>query len=78
MKEGLDRNEAIHAVGSVLGEQIYITMSGSSSGADINEQYVRKLKALTAEGWLSSGQQALSTSQMDAFLRPFSYHRNLK
>ena len=55
MKEGLDRHEAIHAVGSVLGEQIYNTMSGSSSGADINEQYVRKLKALTAEGWLNSG-----------------------
>ncbi len=55
MKEGLGRHEAIHAVGSVLSEQIYNTMSGSSSSIDINEQYARKLEALTAKGWLSSG-----------------------
>ncbi len=55
MKEGLDRHEAIHAVGSVLVEQIYNTMTGSSSSVDINERYVRKLESLTAEGWLNSG-----------------------
>ena len=30
MKEGLDRHEAIHAVGSVLVEQMYNAMTGSS------------------------------------------------
>ena len=54
MKEGLERHEAIHAIGSVLGEQIYNAMAGSSLSVDINEQYVRELKSLTAEGWLNS------------------------
>ena len=51
MKKALERHEAIHAVGSVLGEQIYNTMTGSPSSVDINEQYVRKLEALISKGW---------------------------
>jgi hypothetical protein len=54
MKEGLDRHEAIHAVGSVLGEQIHNILTGSSSGIDIDKRYVRKLESLTAEGWLNT------------------------
>ena len=54
IKEGLDRHEAIHAIGSVLVEQIYNTMTGSST-KDTNERYVRKLEDLTVDGWLNSG-----------------------
>ena len=55
MKEGLNRHEAIHAVGSVLAEQIYNTLTGTSSSVDINEQSLRRLESLTAKKWLNFG-----------------------
>ena len=53
--EGLDRHEAVHAIGSVLAEQIYSTLSGVTSGIDVNRRYARKLESLTAEKWRKSG-----------------------
>ena len=55
MKEGLNRHEAIHAVGSVLVEQIYRTMTGTTSGIDVNKRYARKLESITAEKWRKFG-----------------------
>lgn len=49
MKEGLDRHEASHAVGSVLVEQIYHPLHAGSPDADINKRYARKPESLTAE-----------------------------
>ena len=54
MDEGLDRHEAIHAVGSVLAEQIYDATTGASPGADISDRYARQLESLTAEEWRNS------------------------
>jgi len=51
VKEGLDRHEAIHAVASVLADQMYQTMSKASPGTDMNERYKEKLESLTAEKW---------------------------
>jgi HD superfamily phosphodiesterase len=51
MKEGLDRHEAIHAIGSVLSEELFQVMSGQEAGSDLNADYMEKLKSLTAESW---------------------------
>jgi hypothetical protein len=51
MRQGLDRHEALHAIGSVLSEQIYGALRSEAAGADPAADYVRKLDALTASGW---------------------------
>ncbi len=43
MKEGLDRHEAIHAIGSVLSEEFFVAMSGQEAVGDINAKYIEKL-----------------------------------
>jgi hypothetical protein len=50
MEEGLDRHEAVHAIGSVLSERLFVALR-EESGADLNAQYVEKLNRLTAESW---------------------------
>jgi hypothetical protein len=63
MSEGLDRHEAVHAIGSVLAGHINDLMHEVESGGhcvgtkpdrDPNEDYFAELEALTAEGWLRS------------------------
>jgi hypothetical protein len=49
MKEGLDRHEAIHAIGSVLLEKSFAVISEQKAGSDLNADYMEKLKPLTAE-----------------------------
>ena len=51
MKEGLDRHEAIHAIGSVVSEKLFEVMSEPKAGGDLNADYIKKLKSLTAESW---------------------------
>lgn len=49
--EGLDRHEAIHAVGLVLSEHIYDLMKSPPVNQDPNERYWKSLEELSAEGW---------------------------
>jgi SEC-C motif len=53
MSEGLDRHDAIHAIGSVLVGYLN-EMMREKSNRDPNEGYFAELEALTAEGWLRS------------------------
>jgi hypothetical protein len=62
--EGLDRHQAIHAIGSVLAGHINDVMRGagadsrpdqSNTAQNSNETYFGELERLTAEGWLRSG-----------------------
>lgn len=64
MSEGLDRHEAIHAIGSVLAgyvnELLHETKSGDGNvggkpNQDPNEAYFAQLELLTADEWLRSG-----------------------
>ena len=57
MSEGLDRHDAIHAVGSVLAGHIteLLGRSETEPGADPNRPYYIALDQLTAEDWLRSG-----------------------
>jgi hypothetical protein len=50
MEEGLDRHEAVHAIGLVLSEQLFAALR-EEGDSDINKQYVEKLNRLTAESW---------------------------
>ena len=51
--EGLDRHEAIHAIGSVLMNIVLDVVREADDGRDINAKYGRALAALTATGWRS-------------------------
>lgn len=51
LSERLDRHEAIHAIGSVLSEQIFNVLKGRQSNAADASQYDRKLAKLTAKKW---------------------------
>jgi hypothetical protein len=56
MSEGLDRHDAIHAVGSVLADHIMDILGGPEPdpGVDPNVAYFAELERLTAEAWLRS------------------------
>ena len=51
MAEGLDRHEAVHAVGSVLITHIADLLADKTAGGDPNEKYYAELDQLTAESW---------------------------
>ena len=56
--DGLDRHEAVHAIGSVLAAHFYALMKETDLGPDPNAVYYRELESLTAEGWRKSGEAA--------------------
>jgi len=49
-KDGLDRHDAIHAIGSVLAEYIWEIMNKDEGGA-VNEEYFDRLSQLTKRSW---------------------------
>ena len=57
MGEGLDRHEALHAVGSVLAAHIFHLLKDRPEGPDLHAVYYAKLDRLTAEAWRNSGDE---------------------
>jgi hypothetical protein len=53
MREGLDRHDAIHAIGSVLVGIFFDVAKNPGKQVDINAQYGRELAELTAASWRS-------------------------
>ena len=53
IRDGLDRHDAIHAVGNVLVEYMQ-ELAGGDAAANSNERYNEELSKLTAAGWLES------------------------
>jgi hypothetical protein len=53
IREGLDRHEAIHAVGSVLMDFVQ-ELLGDDAALEANERYNEELRKLTAAEWLES------------------------
>jgi len=51
MREGLDRHDAIHAIGSVLAGIFFDVAKNPGKQVDNNEQYRRELAELTAASW---------------------------
>ena len=54
ISEGLDRHEAIHAIGMVLAEHIYDVLRTTKSDKGPNAPYYAALERLTAEDWRRS------------------------
>ena len=52
MQEGLDRHEAIHAIGYVLMGTLHETTQDKSE-TDLTSAYYRELTQLTADKWLN-------------------------
>lgn len=55
MGEGLDRHEAIHAVGSVLAGHLFGMVKGPMAG-DPSKAYFREVEEMTAEKWYALGE----------------------
>ncbi len=51
MLEGLDRHDALHAIGNVLADYMHDLLRGTEPPDDPNEAYYDRLGSLTAEGW---------------------------
>jgi hypothetical protein len=49
--EGLDRHEAIHAIGSVLMRHVWNLLRGDAKPPDPNAPYVQALQGLSASSW---------------------------
>lgn len=56
VREGLDRHEAIHAVGAVASEEVLACLSDPSKRYD-EKRYIARLEALTARGWREASKQ---------------------
>jgi hypothetical protein len=54
MREGLNRHDAVHAIGSVLAGCMFNLIKHGAKDQDVNSKYYRQLEGLTAEGWLKS------------------------
>jgi len=52
--EGLDRHDALHAIGSVLAKHVDSILSGAVSEGAVNSQYFQELRHLSASGWRAS------------------------
>jgi Domain of unknown function (DUF1841) len=50
LAEGLGRHEALHAIGSVLAQELFAVVRGKG-GAHDPERYAQGLRSLTARSW---------------------------
>jgi hypothetical protein len=55
LAEGLDRHEAVHALGSVLTEHIWNLTNKPRGEGDPHAPYLAALEKLTAASWRASG-----------------------
>jgi len=55
MAEGLDRHDAVHAIGAVLAGYLHDLLRQPESEPDPNPGYYAELEQLTAESWRRSG-----------------------
>ncbi len=53
MAQGLDRHDAVHAVGSVVAKQMYAMLK--ERRPHDSAEYAAQLDELTAESWRESG-----------------------
>ena len=52
--EGLSRHDALHAIGSVLAENLYELMQeGDASTGESYQRYLERLQRVTAKNWLA-------------------------
>ena len=67
--EGLDRHDAVHALGFVVAEQLF----QASRGEEVSEEaYMQALAALTAESWRATGEEEEEPTEAAPFGRQAS------
>jgi hypothetical protein len=54
MDQGLDRHNAIHAIGSAVAQHMTALMNSTTKPKDANAQYSKMLHDLTADKWLNT------------------------
>jgi uncharacterized protein len=64
--EGLDRHEALHALGSVLAEHMLDLAKGTPGTSDRTAEYHAKLAALSAARWRDSARNDPAAAEPDA------------
>lgn len=57
MREGLDRHDAVHAIGSALAAHLFDLLKIRPEGTDLNAIYYAELRRLTAESWRKSASE---------------------
>ncbi len=59
MREGLDRHQAVHAVGTVLAGMMFNMLQGDSAEGlgEPNEKLFDEVRELTAEKWFAMGRE---------------------
>ncbi|MBI3042898.1 MAG: DUF1841 family protein [Betaproteobacteria bacterium] len=55
MKEGLSRHDAVHAIGSVVAEEIYDILKQKDPPDTVRARYYAAVERLTAATWRASG-----------------------
>lgn len=55
IKEGLPRHDAVHAIGSLVAEQIFDLMKHNDTPETSRARYYAAVERLTAEAWRESG-----------------------
>jgi hypothetical protein len=50
-REGLSRHDALHAIGSVLAENVYELLREQDSNSEAYQKYLAQLRKLTAQSW---------------------------
>jgi hypothetical protein len=65
MSEGLDRHDALHAVGMVLSEHLWGLVKAESFEGDPNPGYWSALERMTAERWRKYGEE-MESEEMDS------------
>jgi hypothetical protein len=51
MKEGLSRHDAIHAIGSLVAEEVYDLLKQEEPPDTVRARYYAAVERLTASGW---------------------------
>ncbi|MGF1670565.1 MAG: DUF1841 family protein [Balneolaceae bacterium] len=51
IREGLNRHDAIHAIGSVLIKYIWEIKTGKNTSEDFSKEYFEEVNQLTAQKW---------------------------
>ena len=55
MKEGLSRHDAVHAIGSVVAEEVYDLLKEHDTPSTARTRYYAAIERLTAASWRANG-----------------------
>ena len=55
MKEGLSRHDAVHAIGSLVAEEVYDLLKQEEPSDTVRARYYAAVERLTAAAWRASG-----------------------